>query len=185
MGARQRQLLPALLAGVVLAGCGEGSGGSATVSPEDLIPNKKGYVSQADGLCAFYQDRIERLGEDRLGLDANDFKVLRSGRVLFKPGRRPSDAELQGFVTEIAAPNLQEQLGELRALTPPRGDDQRVAAVFDAAEAAVDGLAADPRIATDSGGTARLFAPALRAARGYGFRVCGYPPSAVPGEAAR
>jgi hypothetical protein len=175
-------MLPAVLAGAAGAGCG---GDDATVTTGPLVPSKPDYISQADGLCAFYQDRIERTGRDQLGLRANDFRVLPSGRVVFRPGRRPSDARIEAFVDQVAVPNLRQQLDELRALTPPTGEEARVATTFDAAGRAIESLAADPAVATDSGRTARLFDPALRSARAYGFKVCGYPPSAVPEEASR
>jgi hypothetical protein len=165
-----------------LVGCG---GDDATVTTGPLVPSKPDYISQADGLCAFYQDRIERTGREQLGLQAKDFRVLPSGRIVFRPGRRPSDAELEAFVEEVALPNLRGQLDELRALTPPAGDQARVEATYDAAGRAIESLAANPGAVTDSARTARLFAPALRSARAYGFKVCGYPPSAVPSEAAK
>ncbi|MGH2957911.1 MAG: hypothetical protein ACRDL6_13070 [Solirubrobacterales bacterium] len=143
------------------------------VPPEGLVPSKLDYISQADGLCAFYESRVEQLGRQRFGLTAKDFKVLPSGRIVFRPGRRPSDAEIEQFVAGTAVPNLREQLEELRALTPPRGDEQRVAAIFDAAERAVDGLEADPQAFADDAAVRRLFAPARAAGRRYGMRECG------------
>jgi hypothetical protein len=165
--------LAALLAGAV-SGCGdEEGGGDVVVTPRDLVPSRPDFISQADGLCAFYESRVEQLGRQRFGLSAEDFKVLPSGRIVFRAGRRPSDAAVEEFVRGTAVPNLRQQLEELRALTPPRGDEQRVDAVFDAAERAVDGLAADPQAFADDAAVQRLFAPVRRAGRRYGLKECG------------
>ena len=168
-------MLPALVAGAALAGCGneDGEGEGVVVPPGGLVPSKPDYISQADGLCAFYESRVEQLGRQRFGLSARDFKVLPSGRIVFRAGRRPSDREIEDFVTSTAVPNLREQLEELRALTPPRDDSQRVAAIYDAAERAVDGLESDPQLFADDAAVQRLFAPVRAAGRRYGLRECG------------
>jgi hypothetical protein len=168
-------LLPALIAGSVAAGCGddEGADGDLDLPPQPLIPSKPDYISQADGFCAFYESRVEELGRKRFGLNAKDFRVLESGRIVFKPGRRPPDAEVEEFVLNTAVPNFREELEELRSLTPPRGDAQRVAAIYDAVEAAVDRLEADPRSFADDAAVRRLFADVRRIGRAYGLRECG------------
>jgi hypothetical protein len=161
--------------GPVALGCGEeeDGGGDGAVPPQALIPSKPDYVSQADGLCAFYESRVEELGRKRFGLNAKDFEVLESGRIVFKPGRRPPDAEVEEFVANTAVPNFREELEEVRALTPPRGDQRRVDAIYDAVEGAVDRLEADPQSFVDDAAVSRLFAEARRIGRAYGLRECG------------
>jgi hypothetical protein len=94
-------------------------------------------------------------------------------RVLFKPGRRPSDAEFQSFATETAVPNLRDQLDDLRALTVPPGDETTVAGIYDATEEAVEALETDPGLLADQAATRRVFAEARRLARAYGMTICG------------
>jgi hypothetical protein len=94
-------------------------------------------------------------------------------RVLFKPGRRPSDAEFQSFAIEIAVPNLRDQLDDLRALTVPPGDETTAAAIYDATERAVDRLEATPGLLADQVATRDLFDEARRLARAYGMTICG------------
>jgi hypothetical protein len=163
----------------VAAGCG-GSDNHVDLGTQSLAPSRTDYISRADGVCGLYQDRIERNGRERLGLRGDDFRVLGSGRVVFKPGRRPPDAEIVGFISEVAVPELQAQLDELRALEPPTGDEAQVAAIYDAAGRATTALAADPRVALDEARMRALFTAPLRTARRYGFRVCGARPPTVP-----
>jgi hypothetical protein len=168
-------LLAALLAGSVGAGCGgdDGGSGAVTVATEALVPSKPDYISQADGFCAFYESRVEELGRTRFRLNAKDFKVLESGQIVFRPGHRPPDAEIEDFVLNTAVPNFREELEEVRSLTPPRGDEQRVAAIYDAVSAAVDQLEANPQSFADDEAVRRTFAEARRVGRAYGLRECG------------
>jgi hypothetical protein len=161
-----------------VTGCG--GGGNVELGTEVLAPSRASYISQADGFCGFYQDRIERNGHERLGLRGGDFRVLPSGDVVFRPGRRPPDAQILGFVSEVAVPELQAQLGELRALTQPAGDEAQLTAIYDGAEQATAQLAADPRLALDPAKMTALFNPPRRAARRYGFQICGARPPTVP-----
>jgi hypothetical protein len=171
--------LATIAVAAVVAGCG-GNDNHVDIGTVSLAPSRTDYISRADGVCGLYQDRIERNGRERLGLRGDDFRVLGSGRVVFKPGRRPPDAEIVGFISEVAVPELQAQLDELRALEPPTGDEAQVAAIYDAAGRATTALAADPRVALDEARMRALFTAPLRTARRYGFRVCGARPPTVP-----
>ena len=158
------------------AGCGGddgGDSGAVTVATEALVPSKPDYISQADGFCAFYESRVEELGRKRFGLNAKDFRVLESGRIVFRPGHRPPDAEIEEFVLNTAVPNFREELEELRSLTPPRGDARKVATIYDSVAAAVDQLEANPQSFADDAAVSRLFADARRVGRAYGLKECG------------
>jgi hypothetical protein len=167
-------MLPALLAGAAIAGCGDGGDSDEPVMTSGpLVPSKRDYISQADGLCAFYESRVEELGKERFGLNAKDFKVLPSGQIVFRMGHRPSDAAIEDFVLGTAVPELRAELDEVRAITPPAGDEAAVAAIYDAASRAVDGLEDDPATFADDAAVRRLFADARRTGRRYGLRECG------------
>jgi hypothetical protein len=174
-----RAALLVLATCAIATGCG-GADHGVEVDPALLAPSRAGYISRADGLCGFYQDRTERQGREALGLSARDFRLLDSGRIVFRPGRRPSDAAIAAFVADVAVPNLSAQLAELRALQPPRGEQSRLTEIYDTLEAATAKLAADPRRALQPAAMAALFAPPLKLARGYGFRICGARPPSVP-----
>jgi hypothetical protein len=168
-------VLPALILAPAAAGCGgdDSSGDDRVMTSGPLVPSKRDYISEADGLCAFYETRVEELGRQRFGLNAKDFKVLPSGQIVFRAGRRPSDAAIEDFVLSTAVPELREQLEEVRAITPPAGDEAEVVAIYDSAARAVDGLEADPASFADDAAVQRLFAKARRMGRRYGLRQCG------------
>jgi hypothetical protein len=169
-------VLPALILAPAAAGCGDddsGGDGDRVSTSGPLVPGKSDYISQADGLRAFYESRVEELGRKRFGLNAKDFKVLPSGQIVFRAGHRPSDAAIEDFVLGTAIPTLREELDEVRAITPPTGDEAAVAAIHDAAARAVDGLEAEPAAFADDAAVRRLFADARRAGQRYGLRECG------------
>jgi hypothetical protein len=161
------------------AGCG-GGGSSEDVDPALLAPSKAGYISQADGLCGFYQDRTKSQAQDAFGLGSGDFKVLKSGDVVFRPGKRPADEAITSFVSSTVVPDLHNELGELRAIRPPNGDEAMLTAVYDDAQRAADALGSDPSAALDPARMKALFGPPLQSARAYGFRICGARPPTVP-----
>jgi hypothetical protein len=167
-------VVPALILAPAAVGCvDDEDGGDQVTTSGPLVPSERDYISQADGLCAFYESRVEELGRERFGLNAKDFKVLPSGQIVFRAGRRPSDTAIEDFVLGITVPNLREELAEVRAVTPPVGDEARVAAIYDAAARAVDRLKADPATFADDEAVRMLFADARRIGRRYGLRECG------------
>jgi len=165
--------VPALFACCLgLASCGDGGGG-ATTDAETLVPSKRDYIVQADTICGQSEQGVQTEAEVSLGIGASDFEVAPSGEIKFKPGRRPSDAAIRAFGTDVVVPRLRDQIADLRALTPPTGDEQAVAEIYDAAEAGVEKLAADPALFNDEGAVSRELNQAERLARSYGFFDCG------------
>ncbi|MDP9189000.1 MAG: hypothetical protein M3O25_07100 [Actinomycetota bacterium] len=155
------------------AGCGGDEGAAVTGDAEPPTPSKRDYVVQADTICGQSEQGLQAEAEIAFGIDARDFTVAPSGEIAFKPGRRPSDARVQAFGTEVVIPRLREQVDDLRSLTPPRGDELTVAQIYDTAEQGIDRLAADPSRFTDEGAARRALNQARRLARGYGFFDCG------------
>ena len=165
--------MPALFACCLgLASCGD-DGGGATTDAETLVPSKRDYIVQADTICGQSEQGVQTEAEVSLGIGASDFEVAPSGEIVFKPGRRPSDAAIRAFGTDVVVPRLRDQIADLRALTPPTGDEQAVAEIYDAAEAGVEKLAADPALFNDEGAVSRELNQAERLARSYGFFDCG------------
>lgn len=157
-----------------LAGCGGDDGGSTvTTDAEALAPSKRDYIVQADTICAQSEQGLQSEAEVSFGISAQDFTVAPNGRIVFKAGRRPSDAQIQRFGTEVVIPRSREQVADLRALTPPSGDEQVVAEIYDTAEKGIDELAADPAQFNDEGAVSSALNKARRLARSYGFFDCG------------
>ena len=138
-----------------------------------LVPSKRDYIVQADTICAQADQAIQTEAEVGLGIGANDFELTSEGEIVFKSGRRPTDARIRRFGTEVVIPTLREQLERLRALTPPSGDEAEVAAIYDRAERGIDRLAADPDAFSDAGAVRRSLTEARRLGRRYGFFECG------------
>jgi len=168
-----KPLLTALcLSLAVAAGCGS-DGGGETTDADVLVPSQRDYIVSADTICSRSQDALQNQAELDLGIGADDFRVTQAGEIVFKQGRRPSDAEIQRFGAEVAVPALREQIADLRALTPPTGDDAELAEIYDSADAAIDRLAADPSLFTTEGAVARELNEAKGLGRRYGFFNCG------------
>jgi hypothetical protein len=167
--------LAVLAVALAASGCGgDGDGGAeATTDPDALVPNKRDYIVQGDTICSNSNQGIRTEAEARFKIDSADFTVTPAGEIVFKPGRRPSPAEIESFGGEVIVPAFRSQLADLRALTPPQGDEATVMAIYDAAEAGIDRLEADPTVFGDSAAVRRELAPAQRLGRRYGFFDCG------------
>lgn len=116
---------------------------------------KQEYIANGDEICA--------LGTFQIGSEAQN----RYGT----PQAPPKKAEQ--FSRQVIVPTLRSQvLEKLRALPAPEGDEQTVAAIFDALERGIDTLKADPGLLADPdvGGA---FDEANSLAQAYGFKQCG------------
>ena len=151
-------LVCALALGLLAAGCGgddDGDGsaqdGATTVEGELSKPR---YIAEGDRICAEGTARIAREALDRYG-DA-----------------QPSLEQVDEFSGDVVAPVLQEQVDQLRALPPPKGDDETVAAIWDAVQDGIDALREDPSLLAEPA-TGGAFDEANGLAQEYGFRQCG------------
>lgn len=165
--------LVAFAAVVAIAGCGGDDGGDVTTDIDALVPSKRDYIVQGDTICQNTSQGIQTEAEARFRIDSKDFTVTPAGEIVFKPGRRPSSAQIESFGAEVVVPAFRRQLADLRALTPPAGDGATVSAIYDAAERGIDRLDADPSIFNDSAAVRRELAQAQRLGRRYGFFDCG------------
>ena len=140
-------LVPAAL--LVGVGCG---GGDTTSSGGDA-PSKEEYVAQADDICREAEDALTAEIEESFSDQA--------------PGRD----EIGEFVKANAAANLEGQLSDLRALTPPEGDEETLASIYDTLEVAVGKIIEDP--ASISGPISQEIKDASQRALEYGMTKCG------------
>ncbi len=167
--------MPALAASLVLAvaGCGGDDGGTVITDVDALVPSTRDYIVQADTICSNSDQGIQTEAEARFGIGADDFTVTPSGQIVFKPGRRPTDRQIERFGSQVVIPAFRDQLARLRALTPPAGDEATLESIFRAAERGIARLQADPAIFNDSAGVRAELAEAKRLGRRYGFFDCG------------
>ena len=136
-----RALIVALAAG--MSGCGGG---------DDSAPAKPAFIAQADAIC--------RQGNDQLKRDTDTF---------FAGSSDPSATKEREYVAKIFVPNLEKQLGRLRKLDTPEGDEDSVRAVWDASS---EGLAEIKARHGPPGPPPAGFRKAQRLAAAYGFKVC-------------
>ena len=151
-------LASALALGLIAAGCGgddddDGSAQNGETTVQGQLSKPK-YIAEGDRICAEGTARMASEALDRYG------------------DTQPSLDQVDDFAREVVAPVLQEQVDQLRALPPPQGDDETVAAIWDAVQDGIDQLREDPSLLAEpaSGGA---FDDANELAQGYGFRQCG------------
>lgn len=145
---RTRRTLLAPLALVVAlgpAGCGAGASSA---------PSKAEYVKQADAICR-----------------AATAKVTTAAAKVFTGGT-PTLPQVRAYATRSFFPVIEQELKDLRGLTPPDGDAARTAAIYDAVQAGVDKARGNP-VLLGIAGARNPFTPANAKANAYGLTVCG------------
>ena len=131
----------------LVAGCGDDDDSSDSGGGD--APTKAQFVEEGNAIC--------EKGNAELDEATANF------------GPQTPPAEVDAFVTETLVPNVQGQIDDLRALTPPKGDEDTVDALLDAAQENLATVEDNP--ATIRSGDP--FAQANQLLRGYGLTVCG------------
>jgi hypothetical protein len=134
------------------AACGDdGDGESGGIS-------KTEYLTQARMIC--------QKGNRALTAASND--------VLAKlpPGQKLPEPEVENFVRTTVIPTIRNQVTELRALTPPKGEKKHVEEIYKELDEGLDELEKDPKKLSDG---SNVFADADALAKKYGIDVCSAP----------
>jgi len=126
-----------------------GCGGDDDSSSDEPAPTKAAYIADADAICEAGQSDFEAIVKDL----PNDIEA----------------PESQAAISDEIVPLYRDQIEQLRALTPPEGDEEATARIYDAVEEAVDETEANPS-ALDEVAT---FEEANNLAIDYGLKVCG------------
>ena len=142
-----RKAIATALAALALAGCG---GGGSKAGP---APTKAQFSRQMGTTCSRAYA-----------------KLAVAGRKFFKSGR----ATDRQFVERKVLPILGgELLGELRRLTPPKGDRETIGAILAGGDNGLARLRQRPRLLRAAAGSASdPFRDFSRLARGYGLKQC-------------
>jgi hypothetical protein len=160
-------LLAAVASVLVAAGCGTDDDGggettAATTGPTGVTGatggeplSKKEFIKQADAICAKGDDKIDRQASRTFG------------------NQEPTEQEIEQFGAATVAPNIQQQIDDLRALTPPNGDEEDVAQILDAAQNGIDEIEQDPSLLNQGSDAGGAFTEANRLAESYGLDDCG------------
>lgn len=138
----------ALTGAAIFAGCG--SDDSSSDSAE--APTKAEFITQADEICQDSIDTITSESEKQLDEKSGDEEVL-------------------AFAEDTYIPELNSEVEDLQALTPPEGDEETVDEMFSSLEDGVNEISDDPNIVLE-GGESPL-ADATEKAQAYGLKVCG------------
>jgi hypothetical protein len=85
------------------------------------------------------------------------------------PGQKLSDQQIEDFVRTTVIPTLRDQIKELRAIPPPKGEKGHVEEIYTALDKGLDELQQNPRKLTDG---SNVFADADTLANKYGISVC-------------
>jgi hypothetical protein len=139
---RGAPLVPLTLVLGALAGCGGGSDDRLT---------KDEFLKQGNAICAKGDKQIETA----------------AGKAFATPDN-PTKAEVVTFAKTVVLPTVQDEVDELRALSPPKEDEARIDEILDKAQAALDKLRANPALLVSDTG----FEEANRLAGAYGLTAC-------------
>jgi hypothetical protein len=157
----RRAAAVALLTGAVaVAGCGGGDGKATATTPPTTgtAPTKAQYISAAEKICKATADKI-----------AAAATTLRASAD--KTGTLPV-AKVTSFLTKTSLPAYDAMLDDLRALTPPKGDEKTIDGYIAALAGAIDTAKADP-VRYSKNGAPDPFDAANSRAIDYGMKVCG------------
>jgi hypothetical protein len=147
----------ALLAGLLLPACGGKNDGDrdgeAAGADEGTPLSKSEYLERGDQICIEGTLRIAAQSQERF------------------ESQRESPEEVGEFALEVVAPTLEDEVGELRALTPPVGDQKIVGAIYDAVDEGIAELRRRPEIILQAD-VAGAFERANALAQAYGFERC-------------
>jgi len=138
-------LAASLLAAAFFAtGCGGGEDSS-----DEPAPTKSAYITEGDAICTARQTEFEAIVKDL----HNDVEA----------------PESQAAITDEVVPLYRYQIEQLRALTPPEGDEEATTEIYDSVDQALDTIEVDPSALDDAG----TFEEANTLAVDYGFEACG------------
>jgi len=135
---------------VVMAGFAVGCGSSSDDSSSDsgTALTKAEYVKQADKICSDGSAALTKAVAD----------ATKSGDA--------SATDPTKFTQDVLIPNLQGQVDDLRALSPPAGDEETTAKIYDSLQSGIDSVNEDPKNLNGA------FNEASQLAGDYGMPAC-------------
>lgn len=138
-------LIPiAMLSFALAIGCGNSS-------ESDAAPTKAEFITQADAICKKSGDELQAAIKGTFG------------------DRAPSNEEIVTFTNDEIIPNLETQLEDLRALTPPEAETDSPDDIYAAFEDGINAIKDDPASSTDDS----VLKEAYDLANAYGMTECG------------
>ena len=146
MAGRMAALVAAACLAVPASACG--GGGSKGISKSD-------YLARAKTVCQ----------------QGNKVLTAASNYVVSKlaPGQKLSEPEINDFVRKTVIPTIRDQVKQLRAIPPPKGEKAHVEEIYKALDKGLDDLDKEPKKLSDG---SNVFADADSLAHKYGISVC-------------
>ncbi len=148
--------LVALLAAVtalaiIVAGCGGSDDSTSSLT-------KAEFLKQGNAICAEGNKEID-----------SEFEAFAEENNLSE-NKEPTEEQLTEAAEDILIPAVDKQLGELRDLGAPEGEEEEVDKLLTAVEEALEEGEEDPSVLTSQGSP---FADVNKMARDYGLTTCG------------
>jgi hypothetical protein len=116
---------------------------------------KADYLSRAKLVCQKGNRQLKSASDDVMA------KV--------PPGQKLSDAQIEDFVRNTVIPTIRDQVKQLRAIPPPKGEKKHVEEIYKELDKGLDELNKNPKKLTDG---SNVFAPADALAQKYGISIC-------------
>ena len=142
-----------IAAGLVAAGLAVSAAACGGGDPKGIT--KTDYLARAKVVC-------QKGNRDLKAASDDVFAKL-------KPGEKMTDAQIDDFVRNTVIPTIRDQVKQLRAIPPPKGEKGHVEDIYNALDKGLEQLDKDPKKLTD--GT-NVFADADALANKYGISVC-------------
>jgi hypothetical protein len=136
-----------LMVALIAAGCGS-SNSSSTAATVTGPLTKAAFVAKANAICVKGTIQTEKAGSSL--------------------GNSPTEQEAAVAVPAKFVPAVQAQIDELKALSVPPGEQATVTNMFDLAQADLNKVKSDPKLAFET----KTFADFASVAHAYGLKSC-------------
>jgi len=147
VGIRAAAVVAAAGLALSASACG-GGGGSQGISKAD-------YLAKAKQVCQAGNRQLKSATDDVL--------------AKIPPGQKMTDAQISDFVHKTVIPTIKDQIKQLRAIPPPKGEKDHVNQIYDALDKGLQELDKDPSKLTNG---SNVFSDADALANKYGISVC-------------
>jgi hypothetical protein len=154
-------LVAAIATALIAAGCGDDDEDTTTATTTEAATGETGatgpqseFAQQADEICREGDQEIDARARETFGDQQQE----------------PSQAEQQRFAEEIVIPNVEQQIEDVLALTPPEGEEELFDEFADQARSDLEKVQSDPSLITEGSDP---FAETNELARELGLQVCG------------
>ena len=143
-----------LAVALVWVGCGSSSGGDEVTASSI---SKAQFIKEADAACREGQKGVQ-----------NDFQAFVKENENLK---NPTEAKYAELVETVLAPNIEQEVDDIRSLGAPDGDVEEIEAMLVAREEGLEEAEAQPKKAVQA--NLAGFTEAGKLAKGYGLKDCG------------